>query len=116
MVKIWDGEDCILNQHLFKVTSKNYPKWFYYQCCKYHLNKFISIAQAHATTMGHIKRKDLDNAMCLVPSIDKLKNFDTMMSKLLKKQEVNARQIKTLENLRDMLLSKLLSGKIKIKL
>lgn len=114
IVKIWDGEDCILNQHLFKVTSKNYPKWFYYQWCKYHLNKFISIAQAHATTMGHIKRKDLDNAMCLVPSIDKLKNFDTMMSKLLKKQEVNARQIKTLENLRDTLLPKLMSGKEKI--
>ena len=27
MVKIWDGEDCILNQHLFKVTSDKYPKW-----------------------------------------------------------------------------------------
>lgn len=116
MVKIWDGEDCILNQHLFKVTSKNYPKWFYYQWCKYHLNKFISIAQAHATTMGHIKRKDLDNAMCLVLSIDKLKNFDTMMSKLLKKQEINARQIKTLENLRDTLLPKLMNGEVRIKI
>src|SRR5690554_1689554 len=30
VVKIWDGEDCILNQHLFKVTSERFPKWFYY--------------------------------------------------------------------------------------
>ena len=29
MVKIWGGEDCILNQHLFKVTSDSFPKWFY---------------------------------------------------------------------------------------
>ena len=37
MVKIWDGKDCILNQHLFKVTSEDYPKWFYYLWCKHHL-------------------------------------------------------------------------------
>ncbi len=30
MVKVWAGEKCILNQHLFKVSSKEYPKWFYY--------------------------------------------------------------------------------------
>jgi type I restriction enzyme S subunit len=30
LVKIWDGETSILNQHLFKVTSDRFPKWFYY--------------------------------------------------------------------------------------
>ena len=67
MVRIWNGEDCILNQHLFKVTSEKYPKWFYYFWCKHHLDEFISIAQSHATTMGHIKRNDLDTAIVLVP-------------------------------------------------
>lgn len=38
MVKIWDGETCILNQHLFKVTSEEFPKWFYYLWSKHHLN------------------------------------------------------------------------------
>ena len=55
MVKIWDGQDCILNQHLFKVTSENYPKWFYFLWCKHHLDEFIAKAASHATTMGHIK-------------------------------------------------------------
>src|SRR5690606_3106875 len=68
MVKIWDGETCILNQHLFKVTSDEFPKWYYYLWSKYHLDQFIAIARAHATTMGHIKRGDLDEAMVLVPS------------------------------------------------
>lgn len=27
MVKIWFGETCVLNQHLFNVTSDEYPKW-----------------------------------------------------------------------------------------
>ena len=79
MVKIWDGEDCILNQHLFKVTSTTYPKWFYYLWCKHHLNEFIAIAQSHATTMGHIKRNDIDTAMVLVPSPDELKILSETM-------------------------------------
>ena len=115
IVKIWDGEKCILNQHLFKVTSDDYPKWFYYQWCKYHLDKFIAIAQAHATTMGHIKRGDLDNAMCLVPTDDELKIMSEQMVPLMKKMENNSKQIKTLENMRGTLLPKLMSGEVKIQ-
>lgn len=116
MVKIWDGERCILNQHLFKVTSDDYPKWFYYQWCKYHLDRFIAIAQAHATTMGHIKRKDLDNAMCFVPSDDEMKVMDEQIVPLMEKMENNSKQIKTLENMRDTLLPKLMSGEVRVKI
>ena len=31
-VTIWCNGRGALNQHLFKVSSKDYPKWFYYQC------------------------------------------------------------------------------------
>lgn len=114
MVKIWDGEKCILNQHLFKVTSDDYPKWFYYQWCKYHLDRFIAIAQAHATTMGHIKRKDLDNAMCFVPSDDEMKVMDEQIVPLMEKMGNNSKQIKTLESMRDTLLPKLMSGETRV--
>ena len=30
LVDLWCGGTCGLNQHLFKVTSKKYAKWFYY--------------------------------------------------------------------------------------
>lgn len=116
MVKIWDGKKCILNQHLFKVTSNDYPKWFYYQWCQYHLDRFIAIAQAHATTMGHIKRKDLDNAMCFVPTDSEMKVMDEQMVPLMEKMENNSKQIKTLENMRDTLLPKLMSGEVRINL
>lgn len=114
MVKIWDGEDCILNQHLFKVTSDKYPKWFYYFWCKHHLNEFISIAQSHATTMGHIKRGDLDTAMVLVPSDKELLSMTAQMEGLLKKMENNNEQINTLIQTRDGLLPRLMSGEIKV--
>lgn len=114
MVKIWDGEDCILNQHLFKVTSEKYPKWFYYFWCKHHLDEFISIAQSHATTMGHIKRNDLDTAMVLVPSEKELLSMTEKIEGILQKKEQNNKQIQTLIQMRDGLLPKLMNNEIKI--
>lgn len=114
MVKIWDGEDCILNQHLFKVTSDKYPKWFFYFWCKHHLDEFISIAQSHATTMGHIKRNDLDTAMVLVPSEKELLSMTEKIEGILQKKEQNNKQIQTLIQMRDGLLPKLMSNEINI--
>ena len=114
MVKVWNGEKCILNQHLFKVTSTEYPKWFYLMWCKHHLDEFISISSSHATTMGHIKRSDLDAAMVLVPSDDELTIMSEKMTPILNKQIGIAKQIKTLEKLRDNLLPKLMSGEVRV--
>jgi type I restriction enzyme S subunit len=115
MVKIWDGQDCILNQHLFKVTSEDFPKWFYYLWCKYHLAEFISIAASHATTMGHIKRGDLDEAKVLIPSPDELAVMTEQAEPLIQKIIVNNIQINTLKKLRDSLLPKLMSGEVTVE-
>lgn len=114
MIKIWDGEKCVLNQHLFKVTSDEFPKWFYLMWCKRHLAEFISISASHATTMGHIKRGDLDAAMVAVPSPQELQEMSEKMTPLLEKQIVLAKQWKTLEKLRDSLLPKLMSGEVRV--
>ena len=115
MVKIWNGEKCVLNQHLFKVTSTDYPKWFYLMWCKHHLDKFISISLSHATTMGHIKRGDLDSAKVLIPNERELKIISAKMTPLIERQIHNESQIQTLEKLRDTLLPKLISGEIRVQ-
>ena len=114
MVKIWSGQKSVLNQHLFNVKSQDYPKWFYYEWCKFHLAEFIAVAQSHATTMGHIKRKDLDEAMVKIPSSETLTTMSQTMKPLLDKRIVNAQQIQTLETLRDTLLPKLISGEVRV--
>ncbi len=116
MVKIWDGEQCVLNQHLFKVTSKDFPKWFYYHWCKYHLDNFIDIASEHATTMGHIKRSDLDEAMCIIPSSEELVKMNEQILPIFEKLEINSKQIKSLEKMRNTLLQKLLSGEVRVEI
>lgn len=114
MVKIWDGEKCILNQHLFKVTSDEFPKWYYYLWSKHHLEEFISISASHATTMGHIKRGDLDNAIVLVPSEEELNFMTKKTEPIIEKVISISKQISTLEKLRDTLLPKLMSGEVRI--
>ena len=114
IVKIWDGTDCVLNQHLFKVSSKEFPKWFYYLWGKYHLDQFIAIAKAHATTMGHIKRGDLDEAMVSIPSTKEIIELSEYFEPIINKIITNNNQLTILGKLRDTLLPKLMSGEIRV--
>jgi type I restriction enzyme, S subunit len=116
LVKIWEGEKCVLNQHLFKVTSELFPKWFYYLWCKQHLDEFVAISASHATTMGHIKRSDLDNVVVLVPPPDIINAMSSIMEPIINQMIHNNKQIRTLSMLRDLLLPKLMSGEVRVAL
>jgi type I restriction enzyme S subunit len=115
-VDIWKYGKGALNQHLFKVTSRYYPKWFYYFWIKYHLPEFKMIAESKATTMGHIQRKDLSNAIVLVPDGQELNFIDNIMSPLIEKIEHNNAQVLVLQKLRDTLLPKLISGEVRVNI
>ena len=114
LVDVWCGGDCGLNQHLFKVTSKDYPKWFYYYWTKHHLQEFIHIAKDKAVTMGHIKRGHLEEALVAIPDNDSMERahelFEPILSKMISLRLENSR----LSTLRDTLLPRLMSGEIEI--
>ena len=114
MVKIWCGGKCGLNQHLFKVSSKTTPKWFYYFWTKHHLDNFIRIAKDKAVTMGHIKREELEKAEVLFPNNSVMKKLDTLMAPFLDQIIEKECEIRILALLRDTLLPKLMSGELKI--
>lgn len=109
---IWCGGNAGLNQHIFKVTSEKYPKWFYYFWTLRHLNKFKMIAKGKTTTMGHIQRKELDISEVKIPSKHELERMNKIMEPLLEKYIVNNVSNRTLEQLRDTLLPKLTNGEI----
>lgn len=112
MVKLWPGGCGALNQHLFKVFSDKYPKYFYYLWVNHYMPLFQEIAADKATTMGHIQRKHLDQALVVIPA--DLAEFSVYFDKLIEKQILNNQQIQTLTELRDSLLPRLLSGKIRV--
>ena len=114
MVKIWCGEECGLNQHLFNVVPKGFSKWFAYQWTNYHLDNFIRIAKDKAVTMGHIKRGELDKAMVLIPNENDMVKMDYIMNPIYHKIVLGATESRRLSILRDTLLPKLMSGEIKL--
>lgn len=115
LVDIWCGGKGALNQHLFKVTSANYPKWFYYFWTKEHLSDFQDIASGKATTMGHIQRHHLSAALSVVPRRECLEKADKIISPMIESIVNNRIQSRTLTALRDSLLPKLLSGEIRVR-
>lgn len=112
LVDIWCGGTCGLNQHLFKVTSDIYDKWFYYLWTVHHLNRFIAVAADKATTMGHIKREELGKAEVLIPSEEDYKEISAVMNPIFELIIANRIENRKLAELRDELLPKLMSGDI----
>lgn len=114
LVDVWCGGDCGLNQHLFKVTSKDYPKWFYYYWTKHHLQEFIHIAKDKAVTMGHIKRGHLEEAMVAIPDNDSMEKAHELFEPILSKMISLRLESSRLSLLRDTLLPRLMSGELEI--
>lgn len=114
LVDIWCGGTCGLNQHLFKVTSDIYDKWFYYLWTAHHLARFIAIAADKATTMGHIKREELAKAEVLIPCEEDYTSLTSIMQPIFELIISNRIEARKLAALRDELLPKLMSGEIDV--
>ena len=114
LVDIWCGGTCGLNQHLFKVTSDIYDKWFYYLWTAHHLARFIAIAADKATTMGHIKREELAKAEVLIPCEEDYTSLTSIMQPIFELIISNRIEGRKLAVLRDELLPKLMSGEIDV--
>ena len=114
LVDFWCGGICGLNQHLFKVTSNKYDKWFYYAWTKHHLDRFIAVAADKATTMGHIKRDELSKAEVLIPNEADYNRIGAVLQPLCDLIIANRIENKKLAEIRDTLLPKLMSGEIDI--
>lgn len=116
IVDIWKYGKGVLNQHLFKVTSDEFPKWFYFYWIKEHLPSFQQTATAKAVTMGHIQRHHLDDALVVIPDSDFMKTADAVFSPVLTKFINNNAEMQTLSASRDALLPKLMKGEMRVKI
>jgi type I restriction enzyme, S subunit len=115
MMDFWCGDKGALNQHLFKVTSNEFPKWFYYFWTNFHLPDFQDIAEGKATTMGHIQRHHISSAKVVVPLDSVLEMADKLVQPMIDLIIKNRVQNRTLASIRDVLLPKLLSGEIPVR-
>lgn len=101
-IDFWCGGKCALNQHLFKVSSNDFPKWFYYMWTQSHIEEWKRLISAKATSMGHIKREDLETAKVVIPPENVMKETTKLMNPLFdmyiqkRKENIKLNQMQTL--------------------
>ena len=115
LCKFWNGQRGALNQHLFKVTSKRFEPWFIYEWIQFYMPEFQAIAADKATTMGHIQRRHLTESLVTIPPANIMQAANNAIGSLIEQIQSNNGQSRTLAQLRDLLLPKLMSGEISIR-
>jgi len=113
LVKIWDQGPGLLNQHLFKVDSKDsIPESFLYLALLFSIPLFEVLTTG--ATMQHIKRKELSFVRVKVPALDMLQEFDKLVRPVLDFKLQLIRANRNLSKTRDLLLPRLISGKLSV--
>ena len=113
--EFWFGGKGALNQHLFKVTSSRFQKWFCFLWIRQHLPWFRAIASSKATTMGHIKRGHLQETPVVVPSNEVLHEANEVIGPIYDLFGQLMIESRKLAAMRDVLLPKLLSGEVRVR-
>ena len=113
-VIIWSGGKGALNQHIFKVTSDNYPKSYYYFELLNYLQHFKMIADLRKTTMGHITQDHLKQSRISIPPYDLCFRLEEKIGPILKSIVSNRQQNQKLSELRDWLLPMLMNGQVTV--
>lgn len=114
MIDIWSGGKCGLNQHLFKVTSDEYPLWFVFHWTNHYIGSFKEIAGNKATTMGHICRNHLEESMIICPDNEIFQIMECVLGPVFEERKHLMKEIRVLQKIRDELLPKLMSGEIDV--
>lgn len=103
---IWVSDNALL----VKGKYENTMLYLFYLLRTLNLNSMAEGSSHPLLTQTLIKSIEIT-----MPPIQKINQFDKIVSFLQKKTEENQQQIQTLTNLRDTLLTKLMSGEIRVK-
>ena len=113
-VKIWTGGIGALNQHIFKITSKKFPKSFYFFELLNYLQHFKMQAELRKTTMGHITQDHLRQSRIIIPPIHLINKLDEIINPILEKKVKLEEENQHLASLRDWLLPMLMNGQVSV--
>ena len=110
---IWDEEDGLLNQHLFKVIPCNgISREFVLQSILKTLDEFSNLTTG--STMKHIQRGKLKEVHVNTPTEKLMKEFESISEPIRNQVLKLKRQIIVLQEARNRLLPKLMGGEIEV--
>jgi type I restriction enzyme S subunit len=102
---IWVSDNALLG----KGKDILFTKFLFYTLKNNELNSMAEGSSHPLLTQGLIK-----SIPVLIPPVEKLEEFNIQVNSWHEKINFNKRQIKTLENMRDTLLPKLMSGEVRV--
>lgn len=110
---IWDEEDGLLNQHLFKVIPSNgISREFVLQSILKTLDEFSNLTTG--STMKHIQRGKLKEVFVCVPNSEVMLKYQSVSEPIREQILRLRRQMILLGEARDRLLPKLMNGEIEV--
>jgi type I restriction enzyme, S subunit len=108
-------ENLLLNQRIAKLRPRNLRDWaFTYFYFRQPQTKNLLIALARGTAQKNLSIQETINLDLKIPFANILRKFSEIASPLLEKIMANKKQISTLEDIRETLLPKLMSGKVRV--
>ena len=115
-VMLWAYGNGGLNQHIFKVTSKNgYPRSFYFYQLVHYIGVFKQMAEARKTTMGHITQDHLrQSTIALPPNVNIANKLEEKLCPIFNAIVKNSQEIMSITKQRDELLPLLMNGQTSV--
>lgn len=105
--------DCCIGRGLATIHSKNNHQSFVLYTM-FSLKKQLDVFNGEGTVFGSINRNSLNEMPLLIPSSEKIDGFEALVAPMDAAIRNNYDEISRLEQLRDSLLSKLMSGELDV--
>ena len=113
--EIWNEEKVIYHYHIWKikVNEEIMNKSFLFYYLKF--NTPLWLGGTNGATMVHITKESMEKKKILVPSAKVLDKFDFTVNEIIRRMDLLQQQINNLTQQRDLLLPRLMSGKLEVK-
>lgn len=113
---LWTGDTCLLNQRVcrFDASDDAMPTAFIYNAVRPRLVEFERFKTG--TTVIHLSKTDIDSIRIVVPPAEMMSSYASLTSGMTDRFLLCHQESRTLAELRDTLLPKLLSGELRVPL
>lgn len=113
--EIWNEEKVIYHYHIWKVipNKNNMKKIFLYHLLNFSTPQWLG--GTNGTAMVHITKESMEKKRIVLPSFELINEFDIIAENLNKRCRNLEQQISNLTQQRDLLLPRLMSGKLEVE-
>jgi len=107
--KFWAGSMGLLGENLSSVTSKRYPGWFYGTWIQIKLKELKSKTWGSTRATNLMRRQKLMAGKMICPPPNQVEQMGEVIQPLIEKKMANESETRTLAEIRDVLLPRLMS-------